>query len=67
VHREILIEAALHINHRKLVQLSLRLPHKFSCFKLDVCLLRVELRANRHIFSHGHRHRPRNKLRHAGD
>ena len=65
-HRKVLFEPSLHINHRKLLQLSLRLPLELALFKFEVCLLRVELRTHRNIFSHSHRHRSRNKPRHAG-
>ena len=42
-HREILLKASLHVDHRKLLQLGFRLRHKFSFFTLDVSLFRVAL------------------------
>jgi hypothetical protein len=42
-HRELLIEASVHIDHRQLVQLGVRLTRKLSRFALDVRLLRVAL------------------------
>ena len=66
-HRELLLEASLDVNHGQLVQLGLRLTRKLALLALDVGLLRVALRADGHVLAHGHRHRPSDQARHAGD
>ena len=66
-HRELLFEASLHVDRGQLVQFLSRPTRKLSRFTLDVGLLRVALRADRHVLPHGHRHRSGDKARHAGD
>jgi hypothetical protein len=65
-HREFPLEASLHVDPACRC-LGSRLTHKLSRFTVDVRLLRVALRADRHALSDGHRHRSGDKTRHGGD
>lgn len=54
LHRQVLLETTLHVEHRPLVQLGQRLRLELPCFALDLRTLGVTLRADRGILAHGH-------------
>ena len=67
LHREILVDASLYVDHRELGQLGLWVTLELLNFTRDVRLLRVALRTDGNIFAHGHRHRSGDQARNAGD